>query len=232
MTYVIGDIHGNKEKYEQMLEKLSPEDTDAVFVLGDVIDIGNDSIAILQDMMYRANVYPVLGDHEYMAKKLLPLISESGSAQKALENAEGEEKELLSKWLTMKSEKTISDFLSLDEEGRDAILDYLTEFTPYEELEEGGKTFILAHAGINDFEEDKDLEDYGEEDFVFAKTDYSSPLFADKYLVSAHTPTVTIGKEYMGKVYSKKRHVAIDCGCGYGGRLAAVCLNPLKVFYV
>ena len=231
MTYVIGDIHGNKEKYEQMLEKLSPKDTDAVFVLGDVIDVGDDSIAILQDMMYRANVYPVLGEHEYMAKKFLPLIAEKGSAEKALCSLDGEEKELLSKWLTMKSEKTIADFLSLDEEGKEAVLDYLTEFAAYEELEEGGKTFVLAHAGIRNFDEDKDLEEYSEEDFVFAKTDYTVPYFSNKYLITAHTPTVAIGKEFAGKVYSKKRHVAIDCGCGYGGKLAAVCLNPLKVFY-
>lgn len=231
MTYVIGDIHGNKEKYEQMLEKLSPKDTDAVFVLGDVIDVGDDSIAILQDMMYRANVYPVLGEHEYMAKKFLPLIAEKGSAEKALSSLDGEEKELLSKWLTMKSEKTIADFLSLDEEGKEAVLDYLTEFAAYEELEEGGKTFVLAHAGIRNFDEDKDLEEYSEEDFVFAKTDYTVPYFSNKYLITAHTPTVAIGKEFAGKVYSKKRHVAIDCGCGYGGKLAAVCLNPLKVFY-
>ncbi|MBQ8502841.1 MAG: metallophosphoesterase [Clostridia bacterium] len=231
MTYVIGDIHGNKEKYDAMLEKLSPKDTDAVFVLGDVIDIGDDGIAILQDMMYRANVYPVLGEHEYMAKKFLPVIAEKGSAEKALAALEGEEKEQLAKWLTMKSEKTIADFLSLDEEGREAVLDYFSEFTPYEELEEGGKTFVLAHAGINNFDEGKSLEDYSEEDFVFAKTDYNTPCFSDKYLVTAHTPTVAIGKEFAGKVYSKKRHVAIDCGCGYGGRLAAVCLNPLKVFY-
>ena len=76
MTYVIGDLHGNKDKYEEMLRKLNPHETDdAVFVLGDVIDVGDDGIAILQDMMYRANVYPVLGEHEYMAKKLLPLIA-------------------------------------------------------------------------------------------------------------------------------------------------------------
>lgn len=231
MTYVIGDIHGNKEKYEQMLEKLNPKDTDAVFVLGDVIDIGDEGIAILQDMMYRANVYPVLGEHEYMAKKFLPLIAEKGSSEKALESLEGEEKELLTKWLTMKSEKTVADFLTLDEEGREAILDYLSEFTPYEELEEGGKVFVLSHAGINNFDADKPLEDYAEEDFVFASTDYNTPYFSDKYLVTAHTPTVTIGKEFAGKVYSKKRHVAIDCGAAYGGRLAAVCLSPLKVFY-
>lgn len=233
MTYVIGDIHGNKEKYEQMLEKLNASETDdAIFILGDVIDVGDDGIAVLQDMMYRTNVYPVLGEHEYMAKRLLPLIAESGSTEKALAELSGEDRELLEKWLTMKSEKTIKDFLALDTEGREAVLDYLTEFTPYEELDEGGKTFVLTHAGVRGFDEDKELVDYSEEDFVFAETDYSSPLFADRYLVTGHTPTVAISKELAGKVFSKKRHVALDCGCGYGGRLAAVCLNPLKVFYV
>ena len=51
MIYVIGDIHGSKDKYDEMLSKISPKDTDAIFVLGDVIDIGEDSIEILQDMM-------------------------------------------------------------------------------------------------------------------------------------------------------------------------------------
>ena len=40
----------------------------------------------------------------------------------------------------------------------------------YEEVEAGGKTFILAHAGINNFDAEKELEDYSEEDFVFAQT--------------------------------------------------------------
>ncbi|MBQ1996541.1 MAG: metallophosphoesterase, partial [Clostridia bacterium] len=79
MIYVIGDIHGDKEKYEAMMEKLAPTDNDTVFVLGDVINIGAEGIAILQDMMYRANVYPVLGEHEFMAKKVLHLITEFSS---------------------------------------------------------------------------------------------------------------------------------------------------------
>lgn len=232
MTYVIGDIHGNREKYELMLNKLNPTDEDAVFVLGDVIDIGDDGIAILQDMMYRTNVYPVLGEHEYLAKKFLPLISEKGSVQKALESTDENDRTLFEKWLTMKSEKTIEDFMKLSDENKEAVLDYLTEFSPYEELEEGGKVFILCHSGIRNFSAEKPLEDYAEEDFIFAETDYDKAYFSDMYLVTAHTPTVAISKEYSGKVYSKKRHVAIDCGAAYGGRLAAVCLSPLKVYYV
>ena len=110
MIYVIGDIHGNKDKYDEMLSKISPKDTDAVFVLGDVIDIGEDSVEILQDMMYRTNIYPVLGEHEYMAKKILPLIADFNSTDEALKNLDGENKALLEKWLTMKSEKTLNDF--------------------------------------------------------------------------------------------------------------------------
>ncbi len=230
MTYIIGDICGNKEKYEKMLEKLNPKDTDAVFVIGNVL-CGENGIEILQDMMYRANIFPVLGKQEYYAKKLLPLIAENGSTEKAAENISAEEKALLAEWTKLKCEKTVSDFLSLDEEGREAILDYLSEFAPYEEIEEGGKTFVIASSGIRNFDEDKPLEDYDEEDFIFAETDYMTPYFSDRYLVTGSKPTAMISREFTGKVYSKKRHLAIDCGALYGGNLAAVCLNPLKVYY-
>ncbi len=232
MIYVIGDIHGDKEKFDSMMEKLSPTDNDTVFVLGDIINIGDSSIELLQDMMYRPNMYPVLGEHEYMAKKIFPLIAEFSSIDEANEKLSGEDKELFSKWLKMKSVKTTEDFLSLDEEGKESVIDYLSEFEAVEEIEAGGKDFVLCHAGINNFEEDKDLSEYDEEDFVFAKTDYNSIYFADKYLVTGHTPTAVIDRSLTGKVYSKKRHLAIDCGCGYGGRLAAVCLDKLKVYYV
>lgn len=231
MIYVIGDIHGNKNKYDEMLAKLSPADTDAVFVLGDVIDVGDDSVEILQDMMYRANIYPVLGEHEYMAKKILPLIMKAKTTDEAKTMLSDENAELFDKWLSMKSEKTVSDFLSLSDEDKESIIDYLSEFQAYEEIEAGGKTFVLSHAGISNFEEEKDLEEYSEEDFVFAQTDYSKVYFKNKYLITGHTPTVAINQKLMGKVYSKNGHIAIDCGAAYGGRLAAICLDALKLYY-
>ena len=231
MIYVIGDIHGSKDKYDEMLSKISPKDTDAIFVLGDVIDIGEDSIEILQDMMYRANIYPVLGEHEYIAKKILPLISDAKNIDEAKAMLSGDDKADLEKWLSMKSEKTISDFLSLGSDDKEGIIDYLSEFQAYEEVEAGGKTFVLTHAGIDNFDPDKDLEDYSEEDFVFAKTDYSKVYFKNKYLITGHTPTVAINQKLMGKVYSKNGHIAIDCGAAYGGKLAAICLDALKLYY-
>lgn len=230
MIYVIGDIHGCKEKYDEMLEKISAGEHDAVFVLGDVLDVGDEGIEILMDMMYRANIYPVLGEREYYAKKLLPVIAEAGSIEKAKEAADEETRELLGKWLGMKSEKTIEDFLKLNDEEKESVLDFLDEFAAFEEIECKGKKFVLCHAGIANFE-DRDLYEHEDEDFVFAKTDYNSIYFPDAYLVTGHTPTVAIGKEFAGKVYAKKRHLALDCGAAFGGRLAAVCLDTLKVFY-
>ena len=230
MTFVIGDIHGKKEKYLEMLEKLNPSDTDAVFVLGDVIGIGDDGIEILKDMMYRSNIFPVLGEQEYMAKKLFPLICEAETTEEAKNLLTGENAELFEKWLTMKSEKTIADFLALDEENKESIIDYLSEFAPYEEIEVNGKTFVLAHAGIDGFEENKPLDEYDETAFVFAETDYQKAYFPESYLITGHTPTAMIDRQYTGKVYAKKRHLAIDCGAAYGGRLAAVCLEKLKVY--
>ena len=231
MIYVMGDIHGCKEKYNDMLGQLNPQEMDAVFVLGDVIDEGDDGIAILNDMMYRANIYPVLGDREYYAKKFLPLIAEKGDAEKALASLEGEDREQLAKWLSMKSEKTISDFLALSEDDREALLDYLEEFVPYEEIECKGKSFVLCHAGVRDFDEDKSLEDYSEEDFVFAETDYGAVYFNDAFLVTGHTPTVAIDKKLLGKPYAKKKHLAVDGGAAFGGKLIAICLDTLKVYY-
>lgn len=229
MIYVIGDIHGCKDKYEEMLGKLNPEELDAVFVLGDVIDGGDEGIAILQDMMYRANIYPILGEREYYAKKFLPLIAQKGDAEKALASLEGEDKAQLTKWLTLKSERTIADFLSLSEDDKEAVLDFLEEFATFEELECKGKKFILTHAGISNHE-DRDLYEHEEEDFIFAETDYEKIYFPDAFLVTGHTPTVAIDKKLFGKPYAKKKHLALDGGCGYGGKLMAICLDTLKVY--
>ena len=52
-TYCIGDIHGEYEKYLDMLDIIDFSDEDTLFVIGDVIDRGHGGISILKDMMMR-----------------------------------------------------------------------------------------------------------------------------------------------------------------------------------
>ena len=53
-----------------MFDKIELKDDDTIFVLGDVIDRGNNPIKILQDMMHRTSVVPLLGNHDYMALRV------------------------------------------------------------------------------------------------------------------------------------------------------------------
>jgi len=67
MSYVMSDLHGCYDKYMQMLEKIKFSDNDTLYILGDIIDRGDDGIKILLNMMNRNNTIPILGNHEYMA---------------------------------------------------------------------------------------------------------------------------------------------------------------------
>ena len=58
MTYVMSDLHGEYEKFLRMLEVIGFTDDDELYILGDVIDRGPESTALLADLSMRANVYP------------------------------------------------------------------------------------------------------------------------------------------------------------------------------
>ena len=53
MNYVCADIHGRWDKYQAMLDDLNLGEDDKLYILGDVIDRGEDGIRILQDIMKR-----------------------------------------------------------------------------------------------------------------------------------------------------------------------------------
>ena len=71
MIYVMSDLHGCFEEYKRMLEKIDFRRSDTLYILGDIVDRGSQSIQILQDMMVRSNVFPILENHEYMLNECL-----------------------------------------------------------------------------------------------------------------------------------------------------------------
>ena len=44
MVYCMADIHGNYEAYQDILKQIHFKDSDTLYVLGDVVDRGPDSI--------------------------------------------------------------------------------------------------------------------------------------------------------------------------------------------
>lgn len=234
MIYVISDIHGCYKEYKELLEKIHFEETDELYVLGDVVDRGPEPMKVLQDMMLRPNVYPILGNHDYVALRVLNKLNVEIQEENAQSHLS--EKDLLDYmyWIQDGGKTTAEAFRRLSAQDRADILEYIKEFLLCEEVFVGEKRYILAHADLHDFEEGKDLDDYALADFLFYRAEYDKRYAKDEntFLVTGHTPTFLIREDREALVYEKNGHIAIDCGCVYGERLAAYCLDHGTVTYV
>ena len=138
----------------------------------------------------------------------------------------------LAGWLTDGGQTTAEEFRRLSPDMQEGILDYLSEFAPYEELTVGENRFVLVHAGLPDFDPARPLEDYDLYGLITTCTDYTKPYFTDRYLVTGHVPTGRIDEAYSGRIYREHGHIAVDCGAVWGGRLGCIRLEDLREFYV
>ena len=225
MNYVISDIHGYYEEYLELLKQIRFKDSDNLYVLGDIVDKGPEPVKVLQDMMFRVNVFPLLGNHDYSAMRLLMSMDDG-------EGLTPEMQKKMKKWMMDGGAVTAGQMNELDEEEREDLLDYMQEFLLYAEIKAGGKEFVLVHAGLDNFSPDRPLEDYHYKELINHAPDYSKVYFKNKFLVTGHCPTFKIGEEHRGEIYEKNNHIAIDCGAAYGERLGAYCLETGKKFYV
>ncbi|MBQ2957384.1 MAG: metallophosphoesterase [Clostridia bacterium] len=66
MVYCMADIHGEYGRFRKMLETIGFSDGDRLYIIGDMIDRGPDSIDLVLDVMGRKNVVFLLGNHEEM----------------------------------------------------------------------------------------------------------------------------------------------------------------------
>lgn len=71
---VIGDLNGNDEAFTRLLAKIGYTKKDALFILGNLVEEGPDSLRTLRHVMELAAsnpVYTVLGDRDVICKELL-----------------------------------------------------------------------------------------------------------------------------------------------------------------
>ncbi len=232
MIYVMSDIHGEYEKYISMLQKISFKDRDILYVLGDVVDRGKRPIDIIQDMMVRPNVYPIVGNHELMALDMLKTLSVEITDKNYFTHINEELMKNLMQWQLDGGETTIKQFQRLPSDEREYVLEYFEEFVPYELVKVGSRKFLLVHSGLGNFSEDKELDTYTLEELTYIRPDFDKQHFEDEnfYIVSGHTPTLEIsGKP---EIYKSKNNICIDCGATFDGKLACLCLDTMEEFYI
>lgn len=236
MTYVISDLHGCYGKYRALLKKINFSESDSLYFLGDALDRGPDGFKILLDMASRPNVYAVMGNHEAMAIDALHVLMRirRGSTLK-LTRKEAEAVEL---WLQNGGEPSFRDYISLSDENRQRVWDYMKSLPLYREIEVEGRRFLLLHGGLRGYSPDRRLEDYTQDDIVWHRPRASSAYYPDRCVIVGHTPVQLMHKkagvrESKAKVFRGKGYIDIDCGCVFkDGRLGCLCLESMEEIYV
>ena len=65
MEYCISDIHGYYDLFCRLLDKIKFGGGDKLYVLGDIVDKGPDSIRLAKLLFSMPNAYCIAGNHEY-----------------------------------------------------------------------------------------------------------------------------------------------------------------------
>ena len=231
-TYVISDIHGEYDKFRELLLKIKLKSSDTLYILGDVVDRGPHPVKVLKQLMKMPNVVCIVGNHELMALECLEFLRQE-ITDESIAKLDARTLINILTWQRNGSQTTIEEFRKLDREEQQEIIDFIRDFEIYEELSVAGNEYLLVHAGLGNFSPEKDIEDYSLNDLVWERPDYDIPYFDDMFVVTGHTPTLMIdGNPKPGYIYRKNNHIAIDCGaCFPGGRLAAICLDTGEEFY-
>ncbi|MEE0265499.1 MAG: metallophosphoesterase family protein, partial [Acutalibacteraceae bacterium] len=227
MKYVMSDIHGCYEEYLKALDMINFSDDDTLYILGDIIDRGYDSMKLMKDIMSRKNIIPLAGNHEFAALRFLKSFSsDSTENDEILKNSED-----FLLWRMNGGDKTFAEFMELSEDERRMIVDYISEMSLYEEITVNDKAYLLVHAGLEPFDKDKAIEDYTIKQLLWSRPDYNSKYFDDRFTVTGHTPTAR-EKGNNGTIIKRNNHIAIDCGCVFGYNLAVFCLDTSEEFYI
>lgn len=250
MNYAISDIHGCAKEFNKLLKLINFNDNDTLYILGDVIDRGEKGISLLLELSNMKNVIPILGNHEYMAKPILRIAhevlndfeKESGLntyfnekmfvVLRALRHSDYKHEFKI--WVDNGGINTLVEFVKLPSSQRSEVLDYLYKFDLYAELSVNGKSYMMLHAGIPQSEhiKNKSIEDYDERDLLWTRDGILAPYFIGKTVIVGHTPTPSIELYNEGSIIKTEDTIDIDCGCVFGYRLAAYCLETEEEFYV
>lgn len=232
MIYVVGDVHGECEQLKELIKKMQLKPEDELYILGDIIDRGPDSVKALQFLMSLPNCHCIAGNHEVMLlenmKFLLNEITDD-----SLNHVSEQNMALLTNWINNGALGTISEFSKLSKQEMKELLEFVGDFEAYVELEVNGQKYILVHAGLGNFSENKELYDYTINELVWTRTDYEVPYYEDVIVVTGHTPTQTIlANPRPGYIFRGNNHIAMDCGAYHShGRLAGICLETGEEFY-
>ncbi len=192
----IGDIHGDIEHLNKLLDKLKPQKDDTFVFLGDYIDRGEHSKEVIErliDLSYETNCIFLMGNHEQMLLNLLKT----------------KKPEDIEMWLLEGGVQTFDNYggfveiFSLHK-------DFLTGLKPYYLTDE----YLFVHAGIRP---DIPLKKQDKTDMLWIRDDFIEHKHNLKQkVIFGHTPF------YIPYIDDDKIGINTGCGINPDGYLTAL----------
>jgi len=211
--YVIPDVHGCVKTLMALIEKIGLQKEDQLFLLGDYIDRGPESVAVinylidLQQDDYQ--VFPIRGNHEHNI-----LMMHQNKMEK-----------LIVKYIY---KENTSAFFTSNLDLRKEYFDFFKSLPYFIELED----FFLVHGGFN-FESKRPFENTDE--MIQIRNWPYRPLPAkNKAIIHGHNPTEL--HEIQKRIEWNAKIIPLDNGCVFNymldmGNLLCLDLESLNLVY-
>ncbi|MDH3378213.1 MAG: metallophosphoesterase [Gammaproteobacteria bacterium] len=208
--FAIGDVHGSAKELGRLLSQLPLQRDSTIVFLGDYVDRGPDSRAVIDtilELRERYDVVTLLGNHEQMLLDFLDAPQSSGAGT----------------FIYNGGSSTLAAYSS--DRGDYSIppnhMDFLRELDLYYQTDEN----FFVHAGVPD----TPLHELDPVD------DRRTMLWIrDRFLKSTYSWSKTIvhGHSWIHDVEIKSNRINLDTGCAYGGRLTAMQMSNRRMFSV
>lgn len=231
MVYVMTDIHGDFYHFYQMLVLINFSRSDKLFILGDVLDKGEENLCLLDFIRGTSNIYLLKGNHELCCENYL-----RGKISRRL-------------WDIYGGINTRVEVDQLPDEKKRELAEYLSSLPIWEKVVIHGQEYLLTHSGYcNSFKVVKDGKidiessikkavESNEEKYLISHDIHTlrHGERLDKLVIVGHFPTIFLKESQSNQIYFSKNYINLDTGNGHreiGGRLACLRLEDNKAFYV
>ena len=185
-TIAIGDIHGDIDKLNTLLNKLDPQKGDTFIFLGDYIDVGPHPKAVitrLLDLSKETNCIFLRGNHEDMLLKAV--------------NTKTEED--ISEWIFSGGITTLRDYGDFIE-----MLTMHKDFFNQLKLYHLTDKYLFVHGGVRP---DKQLEEQEKQDLLWIRDNFINyKHILPQKVIFGHTPFF--------EPYVEDDKIGINTGCG------------------